>query len=37
LANANWLLNFESQLEEHDKVRVLLGIMRSTLLSGGYL
>ncbi|WDY55195.1 AAA family ATPase [Vibrio fluvialis] len=37
LANANWLLSFESQLDEHDKVRVLLGIMRSTLLAGGYL
>ncbi|MGI2210707.1 AAA family ATPase [Shewanella baltica] len=37
LATANWLLSFESQLEEHDKVRVLLGIMRSTLLAGGYL
>lgn len=37
LITANWLLSFESQLEEHDKVRVLLGIMRSTLLAGGYL
>lgn len=37
LATANWLLSFESKLDEHDKVRVLLGIMRSTLLAGGYL
>ncbi|EJG0325269.1 ATP-binding protein [Vibrio parahaemolyticus] len=37
LANAHWLLNFESQLEEHDKVSVLLRIMRSTLQSGGHL
>lgn len=37
LATANWLLNFESQLDDRDKVRVLLGIMRSTLLAGGYL
>lgn len=37
LAAANWLLSFEFKLEEHDKVRVLLGIMRSTLLAGGHL